>query len=431
MFAKHGRSSASFCVGFLFVMKMYLDRMVSLLPAVFLSFDSVVSDDDSSKHWPGFRGGGNSIASVQTLPERWSDGSVAWRAALPRSGQSSPVIWDDRLFTTSAEGANKETLHILCHDLETGLELWRRELRNSVPEKVTDYISRAAPTPAVDEKRVYALFESGDLASLTHEGKTVWKRNLSRDYGPFEGNHGQGSSPVLSSRGLVVVMDHKGDSFIASFAKNTGKTLWKTPRPTSSAWASPVIRRRADGIEEIVCSASNTVAGYDPARGTLLWNFNDIAGNNVPTATAFGKWIFVGSSSKNNSLLLRLENGQPEIVWKAAEASSSFGSPLVHNDRVYLVNKAGVLFCYALESGRLLFDRRLPSSTWASPLGAGDQIWFFCKEGSTVVMESADTPKVLSTASLKVDEKDRVYGYAVASGKFVFRLGAELICISQ
>ena len=193
----------------------------------------------------------------------------------------------------------------------------------------------------------------------------------------------------------------------------------------------PVIRRRADGGEEIVCSASNTVAGYDPEWGTLLWNFNDVAGNNVPTATASGGWIFVGSNSKNNALLLRFENGKPEVAWRAAEASSSFGSPLIHNGRVYLVNKAGVLFCYALESGRLLFDRRLPASTWASPLGAGNRIWFFCKDGSTVVMESADTPKELSAASLKVAGDDRVYGYAVAPGKFVFRLGAELICIGK
>lgn len=412
-------------------MKMHLNRIVSLLASIFLSFGEVVSEDDSSKHWTGFRGGGNSVASVQTLPERWNDDTVAWRASLPGSGQSSPVIWGNRLFTTSAEGSNKETLHILCHDLETGSELWRREFLNSVPEKVTSYISRSAPTPVVDENRIYALFESGDLVSLTHEGQTVWKRNLSRDYGPFEGNHGQGASPVLSSRGLVVVMDHKGDSFIASFTKSTGETLWKTPRNTSSAWASPVIRHRADGGEEIVCSASNTVAGYDPARGTLLWNFNNVAGNNVPTATVSDGWIFVGSNSKNNALLLRFENGKPKVAWKAAEASSSFGSPLIHNGRVYLVNKAGVLFCYALESGRLLFDRRLPASTWASPLGAGNRIWFFCKDGSTVVMESADTPKELSAASLKVAGDDRVYGYAVAPGKFVFRLGAELICIGK
>lgn len=405
--------------------------MISLLAAVFLSFSGVVSEDNSSKHWPGFRGDGNSVAFVQTLPERWNDGSVAWRASLPGSGQSSPVIWGDRLFTTSAEGVNKETLHILCHDLETGAELWRREFLNSVPEKVTNYISRSAPTPAVDENRVYALFESGDLISFTHEGQTIWKRNLSWDYGPFEGNHGQGASPVLSSRGLVVVMDHKGESFIAAFVKSTGKTLWKTPRNTSSAWASPVIRWRADGGEEIVCSASNTVAGYDPARGTVLWNFNDLTDNNVPTATALSEWIFVGSSSKNNSLLLRFENSQPKVAWKAAEASSSFGSPLIHKGRVYLVNKAGVLFCYALESGQLLFDRRLPASTWASPLGAGNRIWFFCKDGSTVVMESADTPKDLSAALLKVAGNDRVYGYAVAFGKFVFRLGAELICIGK
>ncbi len=405
--------------------------MVCWLLAVFAPFAKAVSDNVPAKHWPGFRGSGNSVTAVQALPAAWDDESAAWRAPLPGWGQSSPVLWGDRLFATSARGPNKETLYVVCHDLETGSALWCYEISNSVPEEASGYRSRSAPTPAADGQRIYALFESGNLVALTHEGQTVWKRDLSRDYGPFKGNHGQGASPVLSSRGLVVAMDHKGESFLAAFDKRTGKTIWKTGRDTSSAWASPVIRCRPDGSEEIVCSASDTIAGYDPAQGTLRWRFDSITGNNVPTATIAGDFIAAGSNRKNNTLLLQLKNGKPKILWKAAEAASSFGSPLIHNGRVYVVNRAGVLFCYELQSGRLLFDRRLPAATWASPLGAGNRIWFFCRDGSTVVMEAANTPKILSTASLKVGADDRVYGYAVAAGKFIFRLGAELVCIAK
>ncbi len=384
----------------------------------------------SAEQWSGFRGTGNNQTSIKALPSQWNDDSVAWRAKLPGGGQSSPVIWNDRVFTTCAEGPNKESSHVVCYDLNRGTLLWDYEFKNSLPEEVTDYISRSAPTPIVDAHHVYALFEGGDIVALTHDGKPVWQRDLARDYGPFKGNHGQGASPALSSHGLVVLMDHQGPSTIVTLDVKTGETLWKTDRDTSTAWASPVIHQTPTG-EEIVCSASSTVTAYDPAQGSIRWHYDTITGNNVPTATIAEGFIAVGSNRKNNTQILQLTEGKPQLVWKARDASSSFGSPLIYQGRVYVINKAGVLYCYGLESGELLYDHRLPSSTWASPLGASDRVWFFCKDGATVVLESADTPRVVSEASLTVDPKDRVYGYAVTENRFVFRIGNELISVAN
>ena len=384
----------------------------------------------SAEQWRGFRGSGNNQTSIRALPSQWNDDSVAWRSVLPGDGQSSPVVWNDRVFTTCAEGPNKETNHIVCYDLKHGTLLWDYKFENSLPEEVTDYVSRSAPTPIVDESHVYALFEGGDIVALTHDGNPVWQRDLAKDYGPFKGNHGQGSSPALSSQGLVILMDHQGPSAIVTLDLKTGKTIWKTHRDTSTAWASPVIHHASTG-EEIICSASSTVTAYDPTEGTIRWHYETITGNNVPTATVAEGFIAVGSNRKNNTQVLQLAEGKPQLAWKAKDASSSFGSPLIYQGRVYVINKAGVLFCYGLVSGELLYDHRLPSSTWASPLGACNRVWFFCKDGATVVLQSADAPKVVSEPSLKVGPKDRVYGYAVTENRFVFRLGSELISITN
>ncbi len=389
------------------------------------------SGSGSALDWPSFRGRGDSHSQATDLPLEWTSESVRWKAPLPGKGQSSPVLWKDRLFTTSTEGSMKEELHVLCHDLQSGKELWRVKLANSYPEELSNYISCAAPTPVAEQDRLYVLFEGGDLAALDHGGTILWQRDLSDSYGPFTGNHGQGASPVASSAGVVVVKDHKGDSFIATLDRRTGNTLWKTARNTSSSWASPIVRTAADGAEEIVCSASSTVTAYDAATGEVRWHFDSIEGNNVPSATLNGKYLALGSRERDNSMVLRIEEGEPVVHWIAKEATCSFGSPLIHESRVYYVNRAGVLFCYDLESGQLLFDHRLPGSTWASPLAAEGRIWFFGSAGGVQVLEPADEAKVISEPSLEVPAGDRIYGYAVANGCFVFRTGSELVCVAR
>ena len=148
--------------------------------------------------------------------------------------------------------------------------------------------------------------------------------------------------------------------------KQTGNLNWKIPRESSSAWASPVVIPSNSG-EQILLSASRSVMAYDAETGKGLWEVGGIIGNNVPSITVDGEWIVIGSSRKGHCHALRMKDGHPELAWKSKHASSSFGSPLITDGRVYFVNKTGIVFCHELESGDLLFNHRLPSSTWASP----------------------------------------------------------------
>jgi outer membrane protein assembly factor BamB len=380
-------------------------------------------------NWPGFRGLSQSHSAGSNLPLRWSGESVpVWQTDLPGIGQSSPVIWNGKVFVTSIDGPNKESLHLICVALSSGKELWRKRWETSFPEKDSDYISKAAPTPLIDEERLYALFESGDLIAVSHDGNELWRRQLATDYGPFEGNHGQGSSPVPTSRGVVVLMDHKGQSFVASFDKTDGQTQWKTDRNTTSAWSTPLVNER-DVLTELIVSASGSVVAYDPIDGSVRWSHEGLEGNNVPSPSTDGAMLLVGSRTKGASLAMRLTSQGVQISWRAEEATSGFGSPLIHKGRAYFVSDAGIAYCYRLNSGELLWDARLGDATWASPLAAGEFVYFFGKSGRSTIIKASDSYEVVATPALEVDTRDRVYGYAVADGRLVFRLGSKLICV--
>jgi outer membrane protein assembly factor BamB len=184
-----------------------------------------------------------------------------------------------------------------------------------------------------------------------------------------------------------------------------------------------------NGKESIVISASNSVVSYEPATGTVQWGFDGVVGNNVPSVSIWDGWMAIASNRKGQCRVLYLREGKPEQIWRSKAASSSFGSPLIHDWRVYFVSKAGILFCHALETGDLLFEHRLPSSTWASPIASGSSIWFFCQNGTTVVLNASDELKVLSQASLQLPAGERVYGVAAIKRHFLFRTDSRVICV--
>lgn len=385
--------------------------------------------------WPEFRGGVQGIVGQVQAPVRWqADSGIAWRAPLAGQGQSSPVIWKGKVFATSLEGAMKEQLHIAAYDLGNGRKLWNQRFGSSFPEKDSDYISKAAPTPAVDSSLVYVLFESGDLHALTHDGRRKWHRSLAADFGKFEGNHGQGASPVLTEKAVIVLMDHKGQSFVAAFAKADGTLLWKTDRETSSAWSTPLLVSRG-GRAEILTSASGLIAGYDPSDGALLWSYQGIEGNNVPSPAYADGALVAGSRTKGKCLRLNLPapgaKEEPGVAWKSAEAASAFGSPLIYKGRVYIGNDAGVLFCHDFDSGKLLWDQRLSAAYWASPLVADERIYFFCNDGKTFVIRPADEWQMEVENVISPQPEGKMYGYGLADGTLVFRFSNELIGIRE
>lgn len=378
--------------------------------------------------WPAFRGDGSSISAAQSLPLEWSaDQNVAWTAPITGYGQSSPVVWQQKVFVTAAEGTSKEKLIVACYDLASGQRLWEQSLDNSLPQEVSDYISRAAPTPAVDAQRVYAMFESGDLLAFDHEGKLQWQRNLKDDCGTYQGNHGLGSSLAVTDAAVIVLYEHDGPSCLLAIDKRTGSDLWKADRPSRISWSSPIVAAGADGTQIIVSSAG-VVEALSASDGQRIWWLEGLDGNTVPSATVTDELVIVGSSESDHNVAVRRggagDVSSTHLAWKSEEASSSFSSPLVYEGNVYLVNRAGVGYCVDLESGQVHWRERLPGSCWASPLGAEGRVYFFTREGATVVARAGEQFEQLAENQLPTE--DRVYGVAAVEGAIIVREGSRL-----
>lgn len=372
--------------------------------------------------WPMFRGVGSSVTAASGLPIEWSETeNVAWRTELPGYGQSSPIVWDRYVFATTMQGDQKQTPTLAAFDLQTGEELWRDASDASQTVAVSDYVSRGAPTPCVDDRGVYAFFESGDLVACSHSGKRLWRRSLVEDYGRIEGNHGVGGSPVLVGGLLIVPITHGGPCYLLAVDPLTGETRWKADLDVGVAWSSLSAIDHA-----IVLSAGGAVQAFDFA-GERLWRFEGLEGNNVPSPTA-GSLLLIGAQGKGSNLALDTAG---EVVWRAPQATSSFASPLAYRGRAYYLSRAGVAQCYDSESGEELWKERLGDSCWASPLGAEGRVYFFSKGGETTVYAAEGDSEVIAKNQLSVPDGSRVYGVAAVDGKLLVRTGSELVCLAN
>ena len=422
--------------------------------------------------WPGFLGAGAAPAPAESLPLVWSPSEhIAWKAPLAGYGQSSPVIAGGKIFVTSIEGPLKDTCHLVAIDLASGKELRRHTLESSDKVKTSAYVSKAAPTPATDGQAVFAFFESGDVVALSLDGERLWHRSLSADYGKFKNDFGLAASPVLTEDAVVILADHEGPSYLIALSKRDGSVLWKTNRTSRVSWSSPALVP-IGGRPQIVCSSAGSVDGYDPATGELLWSLDDVAGNTSATPLPFdGGRFLVGASpgreggaradgAKRSNLALTIEaDGDkytPQVLWRTEEALSSFASPMVHAGHAYWVNRSGVVYCFDAKTGKSCFTERTKQSCWATPLGSGDRLYLFGKDGLTTVLRAGPKFEVLAEnqlwdpASVKpnpakaaeedTDERRRAatmfsgnvqYGVAAHDGSLVIRTGDMLYCVRK
>jgi outer membrane protein assembly factor BamB len=374
--------------------------------------------------WPAFRGDGDSTSAAKSLPLKWSPtDNVAWTAELPGYGQSSPVVWGDTVVVTAAEGESKDTLHVVALDLKSGKERWRSSHPNPHKVKATDYVSKSAPTPVVTADRVFALFESGDLRALDHGGKVLWRRSLRRDFGPLDGNHGLGTSPVLAGDALLVLVA-QGTPYLLAVDAATGKDRWKADHPFGGSWTSPLVTT-VGGKTVAVVSSPGLVAGFDVATGEKLWDVPGATGNTVATPTPAGEFVLIGSSDRASQFALRpaAKDGE-RVAWRSAEGVSSFGSPLVYGKYGYTVSRDGIAVCFDPATGKSLWDTRLPASCWASPVGGAGHVYFFTRDGVCVVVKPGADLDIV--AENRLPGRGRVYGVAAVEGAFLVRTGIAL-----
>lgn len=384
--------------------------------------------------WTQFRGSGDSVSQATNVPVEWSDTqNISWRADLAGFGQSSPVVCKGKIFVTSVQGELKNQLFVECFDLASGKRDWAQEFKGTQEIKDSGYVSKSAPSPAVDDQRVYALFESGDLVAVKHSGEVAWKRSLVDEFGKIGGAHGLGASVVLANGKPIVLIDHDGPSYLLACDPVTGETVWKTDRGTGVSWSTPTVVDSA-GQTLVVVSAHDGVQAYDVTDGREVWTFTGLAGNNVPSVTPCGDSILVGSDKAGSNVAIGL-GGSGDVTtthqkWLAEKVSTTFCSALVDGGRAYYVNRAGALFCVNVMNGELLWSQRLPSSCWASPVAADGRLYFFSKDGSTTVLKTGPQFEKLAENQITLEGGDRVYGVAVVDGRIVIRTYRQVTVVS-
>lgn len=410
---------------------------------------SAVADEN----WASFQNGGRVSFAEAGAP---GDLQLAWTADVAGYGQSSPVIWEGRVYVTSVSGANKETYHVSAYRLADGEKLWQHDFPNASPRESSNYVSKAAPTPAADENGVVCFFEGGNLLGLSHDGEVRWERNLVSEYGAIDSNHGLAASVEQSDDTVFIWAERKTDPYVLAVEKSSGETRWKAAGLGVTSWASPRLVP-VEGGSHLVLSGIGRISGLDPESGKRLWTFEKISGNSTPTPMPLGEGRFLigatvgrgeadsGRAAESNGVIAikKQPDGtwRADFVWKARQATSAFGSPIDHAGHVYFVNRSGVLFCLDVESGEEKYVQRLGNSLWATPVARGDRLYFFGKEGTLVTASKGPSFRMLAETEL-LSARQRtghddptsaseatLYGVAVVGNRFLIRFGRTLHCL--
>ena len=383
--------------------------------------------------WAEFLGNGSlSLPGGVSIPGEWSDTrNVAWRSVVPGYGQSSPVASHGRAFATGVEGPSKETLLVTAFDLQSGQAIWTHRSPSSQRIEDSDMVSKAAPTPAADDRAVYAFFETGNLLAIGRDGTRLWERSLTEEFGEFGGRHGIGSSLRLCRKGILALVAHDRPSYLVCVDREDGRTVWKRDRPEGVSWSTPTVVTHA-GREIALVSAGDSVEAYDTEDGSPLWTLDGLQGAFIASPVPIGGGAIVGSSSKGHNVSIRFgtrPSDVPAVAWRAEEAASYFSSPLVHRGRVYMVNKAGVAFCLRQQTGEELWHSRLAGQCWASSIGCGERVYFFGVDGLTEVVAAGD--EFVRVAENRLSVEGRLYGAAIVDGGLLLRYGRELVRVGS
>lgn len=370
---------------------------------------------DPSAAWPSFLGAGASPLTAEAIPLRWSPTeNIAWRRRLAGKGQSGPVIWDGRIYVSAIEGANKEQCLVFALSLATGEELWRRAVPSSQRSESNYFSSHSAPTPIVDENGVYVFFETGDFVAYSHAGEKRWNRSLTADYGKFQSTTGLSASPVQFRDSVILQVDHEGPSYLIALDKMSGATRWKTERKSGKTYCSPMLLPM-EVETQLVCTNDGQIIGYEPITGEVLWEFSDVGGNTTTSPIPFGPGrLLLGASpgmhgeregdarKSNLALEISKDNGdwKPRVLWRNEKTTPTFASPIAYRGHAYWVNRVGVIHCFDMETGEQRFAERTKQMCWATPVGIGDRIYFFGKDGLTTVLAAGPEFRVLSENQL-------------------------------
>ena len=422
-------------------------------------------------HWPQFRGPhSNQLSQDKQLPQVWSqDKNVQWHVKIPGRAWSSPVVWGDKIFVTTAvldEPSKSPTdspaqassrppvpdriqpnadyrWEIYCLDKNSGKILWTKVATQGKPTMVThSQNSYASETPVTDGERVYAYFGMKSLYCYDFQGNLLWEKDL----GVYKMNKdwGTGSSPLIHDGLVYLQIDNEEQSFLVALEGKTGDERWRISRQEGSNWCTPIIWQNHQRTELV--TGGKTVRAYDPLSGALWWELNVGGGRSVASPTADRERLYFGTEKRSDGggFLFAVKAGATgDITPKAGESTSSgvlwlqsnagiaFASPLVYRDLVYILERShGGINCYHTQTGESVYSERLPGvrTFWASPWACDGKIFCLDDRGTTHIVQAGHEFKILGLNKL---DDDFYASSAITGDSLIFRGADSLYCIRE
>tara|TARA_R110002072_G_scaffold173600_3_gene328458 strand:+ start:18418 stop:19680 length:1263 start_codon:yes stop_codon:yes gene_type:complete len=398
-----------------------------------------VGDFANAEDWTRFRGpNGQGISSETNLPVTWSaDDNIVWKTSIPGKGWSSPIVYRDQIFLTTAteEGVS---CRIIGVDRKSGKIAWNTEVHRQMTGPMRRQNSFATPTPVTDGKRVYAVFYDGTVCAVDLSGKPVWKSQEMK----FFSLHGLGASPVLADGQLIMPFDGSSqeesklgwkipwkEAVILSLDAETGSVRWKGKRGESRVGhVTPILVE--DGTQ-VVTAGGDRVQGFDVRTGKRIWSIYSQGEGVTPSPVVGGGLIFTSSGFEApTTRAIRLGgNGEitnSHIAWEQTKGVSALASLLYVAPHVYSITRDNILHCLDASTGEIVWMKRLEGVHSASPVFADGKIYVLSEEGVTLVLRPGD--KYSEIASNKLNETC-LASMAVSSGHFYIRSAEHLFSI--
>lgn len=427
--------------------------------------------------WPRWRGPADDGMARTSAPVKWSDTeNVAWKIEIPGKGNSSPVIWGDQIFVTTAipvggspaavpeppppppppdrgefkkdgfkgkrggkrgsggpggmtGGAMVEHEYtVLSYSRKDGKLLWKQVAHTATPHEGhhPKYGSFASNSPVTDGKRLWVTFGSRGTYCYDLKGKLIWKRDPDVKMRMRNG-FGEGSAAVLDGNTLLLTYDQETGSFLLALDAATGKEKWRAERDEISNWAPPLVVSHG-GKKQAVTAAPNKVRSYDLATGKLIWECAGLGPNTIPAPVYLDGMVIVMSGFRDPNLLaIQLGRtgdltGTDAILWSTNKGTSCTVSPVLHGGKLYMLTDNGMLSCLDAKTGKVYYDRqRLPKpySFKSSLVGAGGNLYLSSENEDVIVVKMGETFEGLATNTMP--DEMFISTPAVAGGEIYLR----------
>jgi outer membrane protein assembly factor BamB len=394
----------------------------------------VADEGEGLKYWPRWRGpSGQGVVTGTGYVDTWSaTQNVLWKTPVPGRGNSSPIIWGDHLFLTTAyEGGRR--VSVLAYSRSTGRLLWETAAPAGRTDSGAHYKNgHASATAATDGQRVYVSFGPRGLFAFDFKGQIVWQRDL----GSMEAYHGAAGSPLLYRDRIILYQDQWRGSFIGAFDARTGRDVWRTPRDASNGWGTP-IAVRVGTRDEIIVSSQQNVQAYDPERGRELWRCSGNTYEVIPTPVVGYGMIFCSSGRAGPTLAIRPGGSgdvtRTHLAWESPRGSPFVPSPILYGEQLYMVNDmASIVTSLHATTGKAMFQGRLGVATRegfsASPVAVDGKIFFTNDEGDTFVLRAGPTFNLLHVNRLG---EGTLASPALVDGRWYIRTEGNLYAIGR